>query len=130
MFILCTQLHLITLLQGLCNGMPLLTKSDVISLCAIIKSSKVPNDLSSRPNSDESENSYSSSSASSRAEIEENQKESKKIPLDHTCDSLIEQLMTPIVELNRKDCLNFEKNLISNFSTTQDSKVSHHFFSI
>ena len=104
--------------------MPLLTKSDVVSLCATIKSSKVPSDLSLRPNNDESDHNYSSNSASSRAEIEENQKDSKKIRLVHTCDSLVEQLMTPIIELNRKECVNFEKNIISCFSTTQDSKVS------
>ena len=117
------QIQLITLLQSLCDDVPPLTKSDIISLCAVIKSSKVPTELSPRQ-SVESERSHLSTSRS--GEGNEDSKEPKRIRLDHTCDLLIEQLMTPIVDLNRRDYSDYEKTVgsHSNFPQTQDSKVS------
>lgn len=110
------------MLQGLCDDVPPLTKSDIISLCAIIKSSKVPADLSPKQNTDVDKSHLTASRTTNSDEI----KEPKRIRLDHTCDALIEQLMTPIVDINRRDYADYDKAIgsSSSFPNSQDSKVS------
>lgn len=104
------------LIQGLCDDVPPLLKSDIISLCSVLKTSKMPVSLMNR---------QCSPLPSTRffTELDE-LKEPKRIKLDHTCDSIIEQLMTPIADTAKSSSSDTDKNIMSSmFVYSGDSKV-------
>ncbi|RWS17081.1 E3 ubiquitin-protein ligase UBR4-like protein [Dinothrombium tinctorium] len=97
---------------SLCDDVPPLLKSDVISLCAIFKSGKIPRELAPKQDRQTTQVSFTHSET-------EDVKEPKRMRLDHTCDSLVEQLITPIIDVNKRDYQDSEKNIMSSagFST-------------
>ena len=120
------QHQLIGIIQGLCDDIPPLLKSDVVSLSSMLKVMPLPDSLQRKPTDSSAADLKSLSMASLREDS--TPKEAKRIRLDHSCEAIIEQLMTPIMESSTKRDSHMEndKNMVSPIgfsSSSHDTKV-------
>ena len=100
--------------------------SDFVSLRSLLKATPLPDSLNYKPTESTASDLKSLSIASLRDDS--TPKEPKRLRLDHSCEAIIEQLMTPIMETSTKRDSHMldDKNIISpvGFSTqSQDTKV-------
>ncbi|XP_054157835.1 E3 ubiquitin-protein ligase UBR4-like [Oppia nitens] len=110
---LLTKKQLIGLIQGLCDDIPPLLKADIVELTATLKATSLPDTLNYRPTESTAPDLKTLSIASLRDDS--TPKEAKRLRLDHSCEAIIEQLMTPIMETTpkRDSHLDNDKNIIS-----------------
>lgn len=121
------QQQIIGLIQGLCDDVPPLLKSDVVSLSGFLNSAQFRDVFLTK--TAQSEGNADSVAGSGAIRDEATAKEPKRIRLDHSCEAIIEQLMTPIMDQSSKrdNSLDSEKNIISpiGFATfSQGTKVT------
>lgn len=107
---------MITLIQGLCDDSQPLSQSDINSLIATLKASRLPDELAPSPQ-------VSSLDFTRPLGEHGDEKEAKRLRLDHSCESFLEQLMTPIVDpFKRPHYGDIDKNTVGFVNTAFDSK--------
>ena len=105
------------MIQGLCEDVPPLLKSDIVSLSSQLKTAKIPSNISGQETK-----SFGGTGAGSGAS-DDSAKEPKRIRLDHSCEAILEQLMTPIMDHgNVKRDFEHDKNIISLAQGQGDTK--------
>lgn len=97
-----SKLQLINLIQGLCDEVTPLVQLDFMPLIAALKSSRIPDELKVfQPQTPTSCQPFTRSPSVSSDETEK-ETSNKKLRVDQSCESLLEQLMTPLMDPNKK----------------------------